>query len=55
MRLDITITSDSSHKLFEFTVGIGIIGFIKSLFIRKAESPEALPDPVYPHEMGFGG
>jgi hypothetical protein len=55
MRLDITITSDGSHKLFEFTVGIGIISFIKSLFSRKVEAPEALPDPVYPHEMGFGG
>jgi len=55
MRLDITITSDSSHKLFEFTIGIGIIEFIKSLFDRRVEAKEVLPEPVYPNEMGFGG
>ena len=55
MRLDITITSANSHKVFEFTVGIGIIEFIKSLFGRKVEAKEVLPEPMYPHEMGFGG
>jgi len=55
MKLEITITSSNSHKLFEFTVGIGIIEFIKSLFVRRVEAKEALPEPIHPHEMGFGG
>tara|TARA_B100000131_G_C17781110_1_gene477326 strand:+ start:375 stop:599 length:225 start_codon:yes stop_codon:yes gene_type:complete len=56
MRLDITITSSSLHKLFEFSIGLGIVDYIKDLFGKKVVAKEErLPEPMHPHEMGFGG